>query len=394
MIHRPTDQEIWQCLREHGRLPLVPWEPVKMGFSVGAATYIPYYKIAIGSQWNDLGTNFGIGTAIDGSTEKYAIAFVPGVDFTLAKVAFKIYSVTGTPVAYDVRIETDNGAGRPSGTLAWANATAQLASGASAGWTAELTLTASGVLDMATMYHMVIQPASDPAGAYISINETGEGAKFRPYNFMGEFYNGSAWSNLYCPIFMLVSSDGTPERWGQPLDSSALTYLTDTAWRGVKFTAPATMDIMGIRFGGATSTTQGLLSAKLIDSGNNILATGSLPAGWGDLMGSGYTTVTLLFPSKQTLTSGQVYRIAMKDTGSSGHRILEYYTSRTGTPDYSALKLGGSAYITTYGTSSDGIASPTSWTDLANSEPIGFEILVDSIAAGGGGSVGPWGTVR
>lgn len=348
------------------------------------ATFIPYYKIAIGAQWAKGGVNFGLNYALDASGKKFDIAFVPAVDFTLAKVAFKIQAVTGTPVAYDLRLETDDGAGRASGTLAWANATAQLAAGAAAGWTSELSLTATGALDMATLYHLLIQANSDPTGAYINVNDTTLGITQDLYsNWQTLSYSGAAWANRYTPIFMLVSSDGTPERWGQPLDTDALTYVTNTAWRGVKFTAPNGMDIMGIKLAGLHSTTLGTLSAKLIDSGNNILATASVPPGLGDLITGVRANVVLLFPSLQTLTSGAVYRIALKDTGTNGWRTEEFYTSRTGTPDYSALKPGGSAYIVTYGTSADGTASPTSWTDLANYDPINFEILVNSIAAGG-----------
>src|SRR5512146_164040 len=103
--------------------------------------------------------NYPLDTWASGTDhDRYSIAFMVSESITLAKVAFYIHSVTGTPVQYDITIETDDGSGEPDGTPI---ATATLASGAAAGWTSELSVTGGDALDPGTIYHMVINPNSD-----------------------------------------------------------------------------------------------------------------------------------------------------------------------------------------------------------------------------------------
>lgn len=329
-----------------------------------------------------LGNN-GLSFAISQNTFKWAAAFASPTGFTLAKVALYIHSVTGTPVAYDVRIETDNGSGRPSGTLAWANATAQIASGASAGWTSELSLTASGALTVGTIYHIVVQPATDPASAnYISMRENGMVTSGSDGNltYWTSRNSGSWAAGIGSPVFVCVSNDATPLRFGQVIDNSASVTPTNTVWHGMKFVCPVTGTYLGCTVEQLNSTSAGAVAAKIIDSGNNVLVTGTLAAGVFDALTSRSACQTFVFDTPITLTAGQTYRCVWKDPAGVW-RIDCVICSST----YKTIKPGADQYIRTNGTSSDGIASPTTWTDTDTDEMCQFHMFASEFTGGGGG---------
>lgn len=323
--------------------------------------------------------------AIDQNTDKWAVGFTAPKALNLAKVAFYINSVTGTPVAYDIRIETDNGAGRPSGTLAWANATGQLASGASAGWTTEIALTAAGALTVGTIYHIVVQPASDPASAnYITVRENSQfGLSGTPAGNVTHWTSrntGSWGAGIGGGVWVGVSDDGTPVKFGQPIDGASTVTPTNTVWHGVKFTCPVTGTYWGCGVGQLNSTSSGAVAAKLIDSGNNILATGVLAAGVFDILTTRGNDKFFVFDTPQTLTAGQTYRCVWKDP--SGVWRLDTFTVNS---TYKAILPGAQEYIRTNGTSSDGTASPTSWTDTDTEGIHNFTLYASEFTGGGGG---------
>ena len=336
------------------------------------------------------GSNDGLSFALSVNGNKWAASFVASEPITLAAVAFYIFSVTGTPVAYNIRIETDNGSGRPSGTLAWTNATATLSAGASAGCTAELALTASGTLSVGTLYHLVVTPATDPASAnFISNNENGQwmvsSAGAGPAGSMQMYashWNGTTWSTgSGVPVFVLVSSDASPKRIGLPYGGAAAgsLTLTNTAWAGAKFTAPGAITVWGVQLGMIPAATANV-SCFLIDGSNNILATATLPTGlWTPASLRG--PYLFVFSAPVTLVSGATYRIVCKD--SAGAQRLDFAGIAGANATYADI-IGGSNFMLTQGTSSDGTASPTSWTDTTTKVPH-FELYGSGVTGGGGG---------
>lgn len=329
-------------------------------------------------------TNFSLNDAGD----EFAISFIAPKNFNLAKVAVYIHSVTGTPVAYDIRIETDDGSGKPSGTLAWTNATAQIPSGASSGLTAELALTAAGNLTLGTIYHIRIKANTDPANTnFANMRQNGQ---IPPLNqtqlstwSCTLASGGSGFTISTSPgIFVCVSGDATPLYFGQVAYTSALLTLTNTAWKGMKFVAPDNLVCWGCSFGKLNSTSAGAVAAKLIDGSNNILATGVVGAGTFDALTSRGSDVIFIFDTPVTLVKGNTYRCVWKDP--AGVMRMDVLSALSG---YQVYKPGTDQYIRTEGTSADGSASPTAWTDTDTDEIMQFVMYCSDVNASGGTTI-------
>jgi len=319
--------------------------------------------------YSNFGSNENLSSPLDTSSKKYAYAFIPSESMVLNKVAFRLLSITGTPVAYNIRIETDDGAGRPSGALAWTNATAQVTPTAS-GWITETALTATGTINVGTIYHMVIQANVDPTSNYISVQENAimpAGGSGGNLTYQTARYDGASWTTRSSGVFVLVSNATIPIRMGQVIHAGGVYTITNTVWYGMKIIAPVTATLWGCGIGKLNSTSAGIVSAKLINSSNTVLSTASIPAGWWDLNTGRDNSDLFIFDIPTVLAAGETYRIVWKDT--TGNQRIEYHECAS---TYQDIKPGGPDYIYTTGTSSDGTASPTSWTDIAYREGQGF----------------------
>lgn len=329
----------------------------------------------------DPGGNNGTNYQVDSATKKYAIAFVPTQTITLAKVNFRTTGITGSPTC-TVRIET-NSSGRPSGTLAWANAT-KTGVAVVSGWQTEIALTATGTLTAGTLYHLVISnDAGTPASNYFNVNDTSqlEGAanNSAPYLLSGEHwpasFDGASWTTRsgVGPIYMLVSNDATPVRLGQPVDGSSIdTMSSTTTYYGVKFTAPATGTISGFNFEHLPNGTP-TLTYRVYDSSDTLLASGSAPDGGAVMSGRQHAYVT--FGTSVSVTAGQSYRVVLSD--STGTDRLESISAPS-SPDYRLIHPVLQIAQWTQG-------SAGSWTDTSGKLPMAFGIVMDSISTGGGG---------
>lgn len=335
------------------------------------------------------GGNNGLTFPIDQNGDKWAIGFTPHRAMNLVSVRFRIHSVTSTPVAYNVRVETDNGSGRPSGTLVNANATATISAGASAGWTAVLTFAAAVSLSVNTKYHIVVQPATDPASTnFITMWEN---AQFYPAacgNVLSWLpqRNTGAWSTGNGAVFLLEFDDGgTTKRWGQVYNGAGVYSPTNTLWIGERFVAPSTFWCWGCTVGHLNSTSAGTVGARLIDNSNTILRSSDLPAQMFD-------TASFRGPEfiwhwdPILLTKGSIYRCVWKDS-SAAWRIDNFTCDDTaGIKEYQPRY---EEFQKTQGTSSNGTASPTSWTDLTYEGCHNFTLFGSETSEGGGGLMRP-----
>ncbi len=331
------------------------------------------------------GGNSGLSFNIDATGEKWAAGFIASESFTLAKVAVYIHSENGTSPAYTWRIETDNGSGRPSGTLAWANATVDVTVTA-AGWTALQTLTASSAIAPGTLYHFVIQESgvAPDASNYVAIRENGQMSIPAASGSNGEAgylacyasRNSGGWAaGSGAPVFVLSNSDSSVMI-GQVSDAGNVYAPTNTAWKGVKIVAPASGTVFQAAIEKLNSTSSGAVACKLIDGSNNILTTGTISAGWYDVQTHrDYDLYT--FDAPQSLTSGSTYRLVWKDPSAAFRFDAIQCTSAT----FKTLLPGIAVAQLTEGTSSDGTASPTSWTD-SDDEIVKFRLEYSSISAG------------
>lgn len=348
-----------------------------------------YRKIGIYPHFVNGGGNTGLSFSLNSGTNKWSAGFIVSESITLAKLAVYIHSENGTSPAYTWRIETDNGSGRPSGTLAWTDATVDVTVTAS-GWTSLQSLTASSAITPGTIYHFVIQPSgSAPDGSnYVAIKENGMTALSAPTGSAylpcySNRYNGS-WSNgSGAPVFVLSDSTSTV-MFGNVADTQNVYTFTNTAWKGFKFTAPATMTAWGAQIEKLNSTSAGTVSCMLIDSTNTIRATGSIPAGFWDV-NTARADDLFIFDTPYQITSGETYRVVWKDT--AGQQRTDVLAC--GSSTFKSLLPGAGDLIFTEGTSSDGSASPTSWTDSDDEIPI-VGLWGSSVSSGGGGgSSGP-----
>lgn len=320
--------------------------------------------------------NGGLSFALNDNGDWYAIGFISPETFTLAKLVLLFLSKTGTPVAYDVRIETDNGTGRPSGTLAWANATTQVAANQAAGETAQLTLTASGTITVNTIYHVVIKPNTDPANTnYLTIQHSSAESVCTFNGWTATSTNsGVAWSNGNGPNPYIVLVSDTGAFYGHVHAPFSAGTLSNTVWIGAKLTAPVNMVVFAAVAQKLNSSAAGHVKARLIDSENTILAIGGIPAGFFDVMGGRQGDI-YYFDTPAKIIKGRVYRVVWQDPNAS--QRFDYsgnYFSST----YNSLMPGGGNYVYTSGTSSDGTASPTSWTDTPSQEFNQFELVGSS----------------
>lgn len=331
------------------------------------------------------GGNNGLSFNIDATGEAWGAAFMVSESFTLAKVALYINSENGTSPAYIWSIETDDGAGRPSGSLAWANASVSVTVTA-AGWTALQTLTASGAVAPGTLYHLVVRESGvAPTGVnYVSMRENG---MIAPYSGYVPCYSsrrtGGAWAGgTGGPNFVLANSDSSVMI-GQVMDNAQALTITDTAWKGLKWVAPFSGTLWGAAFGKLNSTSAGAVAAKLISSGNSVLKTGTNPAGWFD----GYGTRDMdpfVFDTPYDVTAGETYRVVWKDPAGQQRMDTIYCSDAT----FKAAMYGADQYALTEGTSSDGTASPTVWTDSDDELPK-VELIFSSVTASGDSIVIP-----
>lgn len=328
------------------------------------------------------GGSTSLAYTLDSATKKYAITFQSSESFTLAKVAFKVQSKTGSPTC-SIRIETDDGSGRPSGTLAWTNATITGVAISATGWLSEQSLTASGTVSPGTIYHVVI--ANDhgtPASNYFDCNDqaitsqTNTGYGIQQYlTSLTASYNGSAWANRYGPLFMLSDSGGTTKV-GQPFEDTGIQTMSNTTAYGVKFTAPLSGSVVGVTLASLLNTGVGDVTSKLYDGSDNLLGTATFKTGLGTIIGGGRFSRWFPFDSGAvSITSGSTYRLVFNDSGSADR--LEYATAPS-SPDYRQIAPFAQAMQWTQGTTG-------SWTDTPGKLPVLFSLTVSSVSAGSSG---------
>ena len=325
------------------------------------------------------GAGFGQSFSLNAANLKYDIAFQLDAAMTIAKVAFKVASITGSPTC-TVRIETDS-AGRASGTLAWANATATGVA-LSAGWTSEIALTASGSGATATLYHLVIiNDNGTPASNFFSVQD--QNSLDNPINgYLLETsittwtasFNGTVWANRFGPIFMLF--DGVSTRFGQPFDTTTIQTMNATTGYGVKFTCPSSGSVVGVLFSHLPNTGIGTVTCKLYDISDILLGTATLTAGATAVL-SGRITNFLSFDSGPvSVTTGSVYRCVFFDSGSADR--LEWCSAPSTPTNYTQVYPTAQDVQWTQG-------SVGAWTDTPGKLPVDLMVLTSAISAAGGG---------
>jgi hypothetical protein len=329
------------------------------------------------------GGSTALSYVLDAAAKKFAVGFQPAESFTLAKVAVKFASLTGTPTA-SLRVETD-ASGRPSGTLAWANAEVTGHAVAN-GWTNELSLTASGTLSAGTLYHLVVAnthatPASNnfAVADQATTNYWTGGVAQDFHNSYTASFGGASWANRFGPVFMLANSDGS-HREGQPFDSNSSQTLHATTGYGVKFTSGVTGTLIGGVLSHLPLTGNGAVTGKLYDSSNTLLGTATLTAGLNTVLVNARGSRAFTFDGGgAAVAAGQDYRLVFLD--SAGVGILDYVTAPSAPTDYRQVASVAAQVQWTQGTTAG-------WTDTPGKLPAGLVVYASDVSAGGGGGGG------
>ncbi|MBP3956339.1 hypothetical protein J8F10_13695 [Gemmata sp. G18] len=328
------------------------------------------------------GANMGLALALDTSAKRHAISFVPTETMTVAKVAIALGSKVGSPT-FAVRIETD-ASGRPSGTLAWTNATFTGQAMGSAGWTGEVSLVASGTVNGGTLYHVVTAndhgtPASNN---FTVLDQAGQSPASLGLDRIAQWitagYNGTVWANRNAPIFVLSDSAGTVKI-GQPFDTAGLATLSSFGV-GMKFVAPFSGALAGVEISHLPNTGIGTVSVKLYDAADTLLGTAPLTAGLIAVIGNVRHSVALLFDGGPVaITAGATYRAVLSDAGNVDR--VDFVTAPSSPVDYRTLLPVAQDYQWTQG-------SPGSWTDTPGKLPCYWGLIASSISTGGNSAPG------
>lgn len=307
-------------------------------------------------------------------------------DITSVRVRWTSVSAAGQVT---VRIETDDGAGKPSGTLYDANAvlTAQVPStaGGAAGQLFTFSSAPTTGLTAGSLYHVVI--ITTTAGTTHSL--TSYVVRQRPQSLPSNVLTASdatTRSNFTevanaTPIVVLGLEDSTFESLGDgllPYATSTTQVIHGTNGVALKATTTVSMSVVGIALPGVSKTGNpaGDLRVRIFDTGNSTVSGASITLD-KDAISTNISTSGLiaLFPGTVTLPAG-TYRVVL-DCASCANSSHCWNAN-------AAVSINSSASPSGFllSTSSD----LSSWSDTAGSVP-GMSLMIEN-ATGGGGSAG------
>lgn len=272
------------------------------------------------------GTAFGT-MLLDAADEKAAFVFRVPKAGTITKVGFRTSTVT-TGATVDVRLETVDASGNPSGVLAGTNTNASqvIASTDDNVWFT-VTLTAGYAASTGTVLAIVIvNPSASPGNLNIArITTTFEAITGFPYSdlFIGGWAKSSS-SGMLCYI---EYSDGTTAPFGN---------LPLSALASVSFNSGSTPDERGhifqlpvpARMAGVVCVLDGLAEANfdvvLYDSdGSTVLASVSHDGDYGGNLVN-QAVYYMLFGTSIALNANVAYRATLKPTTTNNIQVPEF----------------------------------------------------------------------
>lgn len=323
---------------------------------------------------------------IDAAGEGIGFQFRSPLTDSLDRVYFHVTATAGTPPVYEVRIETVDANGLPTGTLAGGSAAETFTPGGGAESFA-ITLSTPAALTAGTHYALVIQHSS---GSIDGSNNATFNARITQI-FDGGLGpvavvdTGAGWSvQTGASPTMAVQFDSTTNRFvlgccpcinmGQ---EGTWGSTTNPDERGMLFTVPVTIDLIGCFFAMRLTSIASDFDIALYggdSSGDtDLLERQSFDAGF---MNTGWSGMAVTWNSIHTLASGTNYRITMEPTTTNAVRL------RGGEFPSQALRemVFG---LPMQKTTRDGGGS---WTNAA-AEVVAIKPWFENTVAGGGGGV-------
>lgn len=356
-----------------------------VGGSTGRATLVNlptplYFPGLVGSYIG--GLNFGTAATLDASGEYITYVVTARENMTLSHIGFRAGTVANAPTV-DVRIETVDGSGIPSGTLWNLNGTGANPSGTSGTVTTNsnpiVALADAAIIVKGDVFavkilwggvatsSIIVQHIvgwSPPAGVsnlpYTVINTTGSAVKASPSTATVAF--GSSLTTFYNVLGSVPTSAVT---------SNSQFNNTNSAKRGLKFVAPMNARAIGMRW--VPFTAVGNYNAVLYDTSDNVLATVSMD---GDVTAaSGNAPIAVYWTSAYSITAGTTYRIAIEPTSATNVNVG---TVTLPSSDYYSASPASASSTATYTTQVS-----STWTDSTTQLPI-MDLIIDQVDNGAG----------
>lgn len=309
---------------------------------------------------------------LDAASEKAAIVFAAPKTGTIDRVGFMVRAMT-TSATVDVRLETVDASGNPSGTLFGTN-TNVAKSTLVANTYYEVTLTAGASVTRGQKLALVIVNPAVSAGNF-EIGRTGAVISTFPFtaHWTGSWaFAGNPW------IGHIRYSDGSyPRTEGFiPGIVAAIAYnlnaTTDEA--GNKMTLPFACKVSGIWTYNLVTSATGDWDAVLYDDLDNVIKSVSMDGDLTAKLASSNVPFICPFDSEITLYAGQVVRVIKKPTTATNVQIP--YFSVTANAYAEALPGGLSVVGTTR-------VNAGAWTDNP-AVPSGIGLIISALPDGAG----------
>jgi hypothetical protein len=313
-----------------------------------------------------------IATAVtlDAAGEYHSVIFCAREAMTISHVGWRCGAATGSPTA-DIRIETVDTAGLPSGTL-WAANTNIVTGALTANATTLFALTASASIAAGQMFcvkiaynsgtSFIVQRFSNVTpnlGVPYVVNNTGAPAKAGLNGLILAL--GSSTTAFYC----------VPGAF--PLTTTTNTAFNNTngARRGLRFQTPFNCRAVGVRFYGRSNNAD--FNAAMFDDAGTELSSSSTAFDGDQLANLDASGVyEVYFDNPVTLSPGTWYRAALEPSSATNMNISHYTL-----PDSnyrSAWPGGTNHHLTTYASGA--------WTDTATADIPAIEIMIDQLDDG------------
>lgn len=323
----------------------------------------------------------GSGVTLTSVGHYQAFVFCAREDMTVSHVGFRAATASGSPTI-EIRIETLDASGLPSGTL-WATNTNATTGTITSSSDVLQALTASASITKGKIFCVKLALASGTSQSLqLTNNHSMHVTSSLPYYVTNtgtptkNIFNSSA-ANL-----ALGSSSTTfyyvPGALPITTGTSGAFNNTNSAKRGLRFTPPFPCRAVGVRWYNGNSS--GDYNAVLFNDAGTELSSSSTAFDGDHNAASANAGLTVYFDNPVTLSAGTTYRVAIEP--SSATNVVVYTITMPSASYMGATPAGAAAHYTTYASGS--------WTDSATNQLPLMDILIDQVddGAGSGGGGG------
>lgn len=304
-----------------------------------------------------------------------AYVFCAKEDMTISHVGFRAGTAVGSPTI-EVRIETVDASGLPSGTL-WATDTNGTTGTITSSSNVLQALTASASVARGQVFCVKLAYASGTSQQILQWSNVN-------YNFQSSLpyivtNTGTPTKGLMNTSFAAVSFGSSSTTFYQVPGASPGSSTTggafnntNSARRGLRFTPPMSCRVCGLRW--YNSNSSGDYNVAIFNDAGTELSSSSTAFDGDHNAASANGTIIAFFDNPVTLTAGTTYRVAVEPSSATNAHVSAFVLPSA---DYrGGTAAGTTAHYTTYASGS--------WTDTATDTIPFMDILIDQIDDGAG----------